>query len=124
MCVCEGALGETVLMFRLQMRETSNPKHGCVLEMHASAHCQPIRMLTNDAPDSSPLLSPFFLSVPPPQSLSDPERTPPPTSTAPSISSQNMGGEITETQSDYSQRTVIEYVTNTLRIALGNQIKK
>lgn len=28
------------------------------------------------------------------------------------------------TQSDYSQRTVIEYVTNTLRIALGNQIKK
>lgn len=43
-------------MFRLQMTETSNPKHGCVVEMHASVHCQPVGMLNDDAPDSSPFL--------------------------------------------------------------------
>lgn len=49
-------LGETALMFRFQMTETSNPKHGCVVAVHASVHCQPVGMLTDDAPDSSPLL--------------------------------------------------------------------
>lgn len=66
----------SVLMFRLQMRETSNPEHGCVAEMHASVHCQPVGMLTDDAPQSS---------SPPPQSLSDSDRPPP-------LPPQNMGG--------------------------------
>lgn len=47
------------------MTETSNPKHGCVVEMHASVHCQHVGMLTDDAPDSpflsSPLLSATLL---------------------------------------------------------------
>lgn len=42
-------------MFRPQMTETSNPKHGCVVQMHASVLCQPVGMLTDDAPDSSSL---------------------------------------------------------------------
>lgn len=128
MCVCESVLGETALMFRHRMRETSNPKHGSVVEMNASAHCQPVRMLTNDAPDSSPPLSSYFFSsstvafrlrqhTPPPPT---PKPPPPPIQSLRRTWGENHG----KTQSDYSPRTVIEYVTNTLRIALGNQIKK
>lgn len=55
MCGDEKALGATALMFKLQMRETSNPKHGCGEKRHASVHCHLVGMLTDDAPD--PLLS-------------------------------------------------------------------
>lgn len=55
MCGGEKALGATALMFKLQMRETSNPKHGCGEKRHASVHCHLVGMLTDDAPD--PLLS-------------------------------------------------------------------
>lgn len=108
--------GETALIFVLQMTETSNPKHGCVEEMHAFVHCRPVGMLTDDAPDSSPSLSTSLLLLYSHfQTLTDPNTPTPP---------QNMGENHGNTQLDYSLRTVIEYVTNTLRIALGNQIKK
>lgn len=113
------AVRETALMFRLQMTETSNPKHGCVVQMHASVHCQPVGMLTDDAPDSSSLrCSP---PPPPPPPVTFRLRQTPARSLTPP---QNMRGNHGSTQPDYSPRTVIEYVTNTLRIALGNQIKK
>lgn len=93
MCGYERVPGETVLMFRLQMTEISNPKHGCVIEMHASVRCQPVGMLTDDAPDSSSLHS----SPPPSQSLSDFTDPNPPTLP------QSMG-KIVETHSQIIQR--------------------
>lgn len=88
-CVAERVRGETTLMFRVQMTETSNPKHGCVVEMHASVHCQPVGMLTDDAPDSSfPLSSSLHSSPLPPQSLSDSDRPPP---THPHASTEHGG---------------------------------
>lgn len=111
----ESAWGETVLMFRLQMTETSNPKHGYVVEIHAFVRCQPMGTLTDDAPDSSALLfTPYHL-------LHNHFQTP--TDLNPPAPPKNMGVNHGNTQPDYSLHTVIEYVTNTLRIALGNQIK-
>ena len=45
--------GETKLKLWLQTRERNNPKHGRVVEIHASVHCQPVGMLSDDAPDPS-----------------------------------------------------------------------
>lgn len=96
------------------MTETSNPKHGCAVETQASGRCQPVGLLTDDTPDSSFLLSTHPLLL---QSL----RPPPPPN--PPTSPPNMEGNHGNTEPDYSPHTVIEYVTNTLRITLGNQIK-
>lgn len=114
---CENAPGEAALMLRLQMRETSNPKHGYVTELHASVHCHLVGKLTDDAPDFPPLSSSLLLSstVTVTVTLTDL-----PTSSA----KDGEEGDHRNTEPDYSRRTVIEYVTNALRAALGNQIKK
>lgn len=45
---CEKVPGEAGLTLGLQMRETSNPKHGCAAELHASVHCHLAGKLTDD----------------------------------------------------------------------------
>lgn len=112
-CRCMGECYQTLLMFRLQMTETSNPKHGCAVETQASGRCQPVGLLTDDTPDSAFLLSPPCLVT------FRLRRNPPNPPTSP----QNMEGNHGNTEPDYSPHTVIEYVTNTLRITLRNQIK-
>lgn len=108
MCGGKKALGATALMFKLQMRETSNPKHGCGEKRHASVHCHLVGMLTDDAPD--PLLSSSSSYFQTPTDLPTP--------------TLKTGENHRNTQPDYSRYAIIEYVTNTLRIALVNQIKK
>lgn len=109
MCGCLRAPGETALMLGLQMRKTSNPKHGCVAEQRASVHCHLVGMLTDDTPDSPLLSSPllFFIGA----VRATLER-------ALRRSAENGG------KGKQNHGSVIEYVTNTLRIARGNQIKK
>lgn len=63
MCGGEGVLGATALIFKFQMRETSNPKRGCVEKLHASVHCHLVGMLTDDPPDSSLLFSPLLFFI-------------------------------------------------------------
>lgn len=83
-------------------------------------------MLTDDASDCAPLI-PFTSSA----LLSSPPRLLDYSTAALLTPAEGFplerAGESTEhthTQTDYSPCAVIEYVTNTLSIALGNQIKK
>lgn len=85
------------------MTKTSNPKHGCVVVTRASVHCQAVGLLTDDAPDSS--------SSPPHAFKPRPAH---PTTEHGWV----VVGWIIH------RRSVIEYVTNTLRMAVGNQIKR
>lgn len=94
-----------LLMFRVQMTKTSNPKHGCVVGTRASVHCQAAGLLTDDAPDSS--------SSPPHAFRPRPTH---PTAEHGWVEAV-VGGII-------HRRYFIEYVTNTLRMAVGNQIKR
>lgn len=89
---------------------------------NASVHCQPVGMLTDDAPDSSP--SPF--SSPSVVTFRLRQTPPHPPTLLTQHTNTEHGGKKNQwnTEPDYSLRAVIEYVTNTLRIALGNQIKK
>lgn len=90
-------------MFSVQMTKTSNPKHGCVVGTRASAHCQAAGFLTDDASDSS----------------SSPPHAFRPRAAQPTTEHgwRRWGRVI-------PRRYFIEYVTNTLRMAVGNQIKR
>lgn len=90
-------------MFSVQMKKTSHPKHGCVVGTRASAHCQPAGLLTDDAPHSS--------SSPPHAFRPQPAHP---------TAEHGVGGG----GGIIHRCSVIEYVTNTLRMAVENQIKR
>lgn len=56
--------------------------------------------------------------------LTPPPLTPPPSPLSPPPENRGTEEEIGGTEPDYSLHGVIEYVTNTVRIAVGNQIKR
>lgn len=95
-------------MFSVQMTKTSNPKHGCAVETHASVHCQAEGSLTDGVPDSSSSLPHAFRARP----------------AHPTTEHGWVAAAAVVVEGIIHRRYFIEYVTNTLRMAVGNQIKR